>query len=113
MSTPQDERDDDRDAVSLSVLAPREDWVRGLPALGRSAARLRASSSEESAWSNLAATGRWLLPLATAGTVACWVLVARGTPPSEALEPSVASIAAGTASNADVARYLITRGGAP
>jgi hypothetical protein len=111
MSTPQDERDDDRDAVSLSVLAPREDWVRGLPALGRSAARLRASS-EESAWSNLAATGRWFLPLATAGTVACWVLVARGTPPRENLEPNMASIVAGTASKADVARYLITRGGA-
>lgn len=112
MSTSPEEHDD-RDQVPLSVLAPRERWIRGLPELGRSAARLRASSAEDSAWSSLAMTGRWFLPLAAAGTVACWVLAARATAPGEAVEPSAASIAAGTASTADVARYVMSRGGAP
>lgn len=78
MSVDRNPFEHELDRVALDPIAPRAEWVSGLGATGREAARRR---EEQGTWSaGLASAGRWFLPLAAATALACWIASALSPP---------------------------------
>ncbi len=79
--TPNRNDRDEPGGLELDSLAPRRNWVEGLPALAREAARRR---EERASWAyGFAAAGRWMLPLAVGVAIACWLAPTLSAQPSQ------------------------------